>query len=612
MEGYVRNWNPAAETIFGYSAEEAIGQLIIDLIVPQKAEVLEQVHQIAEGLTHKGQLSQVEHENRRKDGSIILCRWFNTPLTDNAGKPFGVASMALDVTEIQRATQALTEREAQLRTLIDTIPDLVWFKNSDGVYIAYNQAFKHFFVGNDNNIIGKTDFDIFDQNQAEFFREYDNKALVAGKSIIKEERIYSVVDGHFEFIETIKTPVYGANRTSIGILGIGRNITERKLAEETLRKSEERFRTMVNYSFGWEFWISLDGKFIINSPSCERMTGYDLNDFSNDADLIVKIIHPNDQKKFKEHLEFPNSVEGTPYCQMLDFRIITRDGHERWLSHICHEVFDQNGNSLGRRASHVDITDRKLAEAKLQMVNAELEQRVKERTKQLEVSYKELESFSYSVSHDLRSPLQIIRGFSEALLEDYQQLLDVKGKHYLSRICTGTQRMGDLIDDLLKLSNATRSELTVTECDLSWVCSQVASYLADLNPERRVEVSIQPGILVQADNRLIRVALENLLGNAWKFTSKLEDPRIEVGETVSPQGDRTFFIRDNGAGFDMAHADKLFNAFQRLHAATDFEGTGIGLAIVQRIIHRHGGRIWAEAKPGEGATFFFTIPEPIM
>jgi light-regulated signal transduction histidine kinase (bacteriophytochrome) len=237
--------------------------------------------------------------------------------------------------------------------------------------------------------------------------------------------------------------------------------------------------------------------------------------------------------------------------------------------------------------------------------------RLRERTAQLEAANKEMEAFSYSVSHDLRAPLQVIGGFSQVLLEDYQDRLDEDGKRYLSRIHSGTQRMGNLIDDLLKLSRTSRSELMLSDCDLSSLCSRVAGDLADLKAERSVELFIQPGMLVQADRHLMQVVLENLLGNAWKFTSKREDPRIEVGETVSPQGERVFSVRDNGAGFDMAHAYKLFNAFQRLHAPTEFEGTGIGLAIVQRIIHRHGGRIWAEAEPGEGATFFFTIPERV-
>ena len=212
------------------------------------------------------------------------------------------------------------------------------------------------------------------------------------------------------------------------------------------------------------------------------------------------------------------------------------------------------------------------------------------------------------MSHDLRAPLRSIDGFSQVLLEDYQNRLDETGRHYLSRIRKGTQRMGLLIDDLLKFSKTNRSDLTLTDCDLSGLSARVAGDLAHGDPGRGGTVSIQPGLRVQADPRLMQVVLENLLGNAWKFTAKREDPCIEVGEAVSAEGERAFFIKDNGAGFDMAHAAKLFHAFQRLHAVTDFEGTGIGLAIVQRIIHRHGGRVWAQAEPGHGATFLFTLP----
>ena len=243
-------------------------------------------------------------------------------------------------------------------------------------------------------------------------------------------------------------------------------------------------------------------------------------------------------------------------------------------------------------------------------LNENLEQRVNERTAQLEAANREMEAFSYSVSHDLRAPLRSIDGLSQALLEDCQDQLDAAGRQYLSRIRLGTQRMGELIEDLLELSKTGRAELRRVEVELSGLARSVVDELARANPDSGVEVSIQPELRARADQHLIRVVLENLLGNAWKFTSKRRDPRIEFGGSVAPGGERIFFIRDNGAGFDMAHADRLFNAFQRLHLAADFEGTGIGLTIVQRIIHRHGGRIWAEAKPGEGASFFFTLPDP--
>jgi light-regulated signal transduction histidine kinase (bacteriophytochrome) len=233
---------------------------------------------------------------------------------------------------------------------------------------------------------------------------------------------------------------------------------------------------------------------------------------------------------------------------------------------------------------------------------------LEERTLQLQAATQELEAFSYSVSHDLRSPLRSIDGFSQALLEDCPALLDATGLDYLTRIRRGAQRMSQLLDDLLKLSRVSRNELQLDDQDLSALCLQVLDGLQRDAPERRVELRVQAGLRVRADGRLLQAALEHLLGNAWKFTAHTPAPRIEVGATATPGGERAFFVRDNGAGFDPAYAGKLFSPFQRLHPATEFEGSGIGLAIVQRILRRHQGRVWAEAASGAGATFFFWLP----
>ena len=251
-----------------------------------------------------------------------------------------------------------------------------------------------------------------------------------------------------------------------------------------------------------------------------------------------------------------------------------------------------------------EVAERRRAEDELQRLNEELEGRVRERTAQLEASNIELEAFSYSVSHDLRAPLRGIEGFSQALLEDCQDQLDETGREYLARIRAGTERMGGIIEALLKLSRVGRSDLGRMDVDLSALCRRILEGLACADPGRQIDCVIQPGLRAQADPHLLAMALENLLSNAWKFTARTEAPRIEVGAGV--QG--AFYIRDNGAGFEMAFAPKLFKAFQRLHSAQEFEGTGIGLAIVQRIIRRHGGRIWAQAEPQRGATFFFTLP----
>ncbi len=234
------------------------------------------------------------------------------------------------------------------------------------------------------------------------------------------------------------------------------------------------------------------------------------------------------------------------------------------------------------------------------------EEALMRRTADLEASNKELEAFSYSVSHDLRAPLRHIDGFSKILLEDYSDKLDEDGRHYLQVVRRGSQRMALLIDDLLKLSRLTRSEMHVGKVDLNRIAESIASGLKEEHPERRVELSISPGMIAQGDARLLRVAIDNLLANAWKFTSNQEIGRIEFGVTEC-EGQPAYYVRDNGAGFDQQYAGKLFTPFQRLHDEADFPGTGIGLATVQRIIQRHGGRVWAEGEVDKGATFYFTL-----
>jgi light-regulated signal transduction histidine kinase (bacteriophytochrome) len=250
-----------------------------------------------------------------------------------------------------------------------------------------------------------------------------------------------------------------------------------------------------------------------------------------------------------------------------------------------------------------DVTEEREAEDRIRLLARDL----RRKNEELSAANRELEAFAYSVSHDLRAPLRSIDGFSQVLLEDHAERLDDDARDALRRVRAATVRMGDLIDDLLQLSRITRSEMTRGPVDLSAAAARIADELRATDPTRDVTFSVRPGMVAEGDERLLHVLLRNLLDNAWKYTGKKPRARIEFGEATGPDGARVWSVRDDGAGFDMRYADKLFGVFQRLHSANEFPGTGIGLATAQRVVARHGGRIWAEGAPGAGAVFSFTL-----
>jgi light-regulated signal transduction histidine kinase (bacteriophytochrome) len=290
-----------------------------------------------------------------------------------------------------------------------------------------------------------------------------------------------------------------------------------------------------------------------------------------------------------------------------EWRVIWPDGSVHWLAGRAVVFRDEKGKPLRLLGVNIDITERKQAEEQILRLNEELEQRVANRTVQLEAANKELEAFSYSVSHDLRAPLRHINGFSQALLDDYSDKLDEEGQRFLHEVRGASQEMAQLIDDVLQLARVTRSEMRHEVANLSELAQSVVAELRQREPDRNVAVEIEEGLSAHGDKRLIRILLINLLGNAWKFTSKHAQAKIAFRRDRQ-DGETVYSVCDNGAGFDMAYADKLFGAFKRLHTTDEFEGTGIGLATVLRIVNRHGGRVWAEGAVGQGATFYFTLP----
>jgi len=446
-------------------------------------------------------------------------------------------------------------------------------------------------------------------------------AGVMGKRLTRRlHAIQAVADAVGEGDTQLRAPVTGrdeaarlAHRFNQMLDTLVERERELRASHAALAESEAKYRTLFETMAQGAVVQDRSGRIISANPAAARILGLTLEQLLGRGSL-----DPRWRTVHEDGSPFP----GASHPAMIALRD-NRPVHDvtmgvfhpgenalRWIlvSAIprCHagaaepyEVF----------VTFTDITERKQAEAQTEDLNAMLEQKVRERTTQLEATIAELEAFAYSISHDLRAPLRGIDGFSQAMLEDYGDRLDASARDYLTRIRHGTQRMGQLIDDLLNLSRVTRAPLAPRRLDLSTMAQEILLRLQAEAPERKLHLKIQAGLKAMGDPGLLQLALENLLGNAWKYSSKTPQPRIEFGRTEQ-DGQPVFFVRDNGAGFDMAYADKLFGAFQRLHHPSEFEGTGIGLATVRRIIHRHGGRIWAEAAPGQGATFYFTLGNP--
>jgi PAS domain S-box-containing protein len=399
-------------------------------------------------------------------------------------------------------------------------------------------------------------------------------------------------------------PVRDGQGRILGAMALTQDVDKLLKSETEKRQTEQRFRLLVETAQEGIWTLDDAWRTTYVNRHMTRMLGY-----SGEEMLglhLFTFLDEEGRKALSQRLDWKSAPS---QAEARDLQLVRKDGTSIWASLSTTPIFDEEGNYTGALAMVTDITQRRRAEEQVRQLNAELEQRIADRTAQLEYSNRELEAFAYSVAHDLRAPLRSIASFSDALREDCASQLDAVGQDYLRRIVGGAKRMADLIDGILALSRVNSTELVAVECDLSDMAWAVIAQLRELQPERKVRVIIQEGLRAQGDPKLLRSLLENLLGNAWKFTRERPEAEIELSATRNGRGLATYVVRDNGAGFDMAFKDKLFGVFQRLHAQNEFEGNGVGLATVQRIVRRHGGRIWGEGQPGHGARFFFTLSE---
>ena len=544
----------------------------------------------------RGVVTQMEDDEAQllaQRSAALQARVRLARLTAWTGVLVALALASLASVLVGRGMAGRRVAEERLRLLVGSVRDYAIYMVDPAGYVGSWNA-------GAERIKGYAPAEILGQHFARFFTPEDVAAgrpaavlhAAAAEERYEEENWRVRKDGSRFWADVVITALRDDSGKLLGFAKVTRDLTERKRAEQALRASEERFRILAVTANDAILSADRHGNITYFNPGAERIFG-----FASD-EVIGRSLTALMPERFREAhrtglARYVATGEARVIGKTLELAGRRKDETEFPLE-LSLATWKQ-GAEVAFTAIIRDITARKEAEDTLRRYAS-----------QLEVANQELEAFCYSVSHDLRAPLRSLDGFSQALLDDYRDRLDDTGRDFLQRVRAASQRMGTLIDDLLSLSRVTRGELQVEQVDLSALAAAAAADLKKSDPARAVTFAIAPHLVVRADAGLMRIVLQNLLGNAWKFTGKRSPARVEVG-SMAHDGRRAFFVRDDGAGFDMAYAAKLFGAFQRLHAAAEFPGSGIGLATVQRIIHRHGGQVWAEGAPDRGATFYFTL-----
>lgn len=650
------SWNKGAERIFGWSESEALGELFGEVLPTTVVDANLQI--VVQTILNAGHWSG-EAIQKRRDGSNVHVFVSGSLVKDSQGNPTSIIAIAQDVTSMKQAERLRTESEQKFRTIFEFLQAAILITDKTGAIIDAN-PFASVQMKTDNNfeIVGSNLGDLKLTNLG------DLDSLIAeiietGRAVTDLTCTYTKDNGTtLELLVSI-TPV--RLNEDIYLLWVAFDITHLKETELALRESEARLKLLNGIANDISALTNLDstlrrvlqklksalpldaffvalydpnteeahypimydsGKFWQEPSRKLSQTSYVIRVISDGQPLLVNRT-PEEMEHYRKSttnigdtsrvsasiMVVPLSL-GRTNIGVMSVQSYELDSYdESYLELVkgaAYQIAIAVDNARLYDSLRIELEIRQQAEQEVSQLNAQLEQRVVQRTAQLEMVNKELEAFAYSVSHDLRAPLRSIDGFSRIVLETTASKLDENEQNYLDRIRTATQRMGDMIDGLLSLSRVTRSELHFQTVNLSELAEDILRTHVETSPDRKVIIQVQPGLITQGDNRLLRIVLENLLGNAWKYTGRTEQAIIEVGarsDDVVP----IFYVRDNGAGFDEAYKDKLFGVFQRLHTDKEFPGTGVGLATVQRIIHRHGGKIWAESTQGKGTTFYFVV-----
>lgn len=613
-DGTVVRWNPAATRIFGWEQEETIGHPLHRFVVPERYR-----ERHVNGIRHFLDTGEGNFVNRTVE-LPALCkngREIDVEMTLSTAQVNGehlFISFLRDVTRRKKAeeevrllnatleqrvlerTEQLNLSEEKYRTLFESNPMPLWVLDVETLmFIDVNESALEHYGYSREEFLGMSSVDLRPEEERSRYLNLTRKPkgtenMGVWKHCKKDGTIiYAEVRAHEILFEGRKARLILAN-----------DVTERTRVLKELQRSEARFRRIFDSKMtGFIFWDER-GKITEANDLFLEMVGYSRDDLREGRMRLNALTPP-------EYLEADALALGQirlhGVCDPYEKEYIRKDGTTIPVMIGAANIDDSP--SVSGVTCIMDISQRKKMEEEILGLNRSLEERIEQRTLALAEVNKELESFSYSVSHDLRAPLRAIHGYSEMLHEDFGEMLDGEGRRLLNNIKFNARRMGQLVDDLLAFSRMGKRALTASETNLDRVVDDV---LQNLRAEEttRAKITVRPLGTARADASMLRQAFQNLISNALKYSSKHDRPEVEIGMDEI-DGVRTYFVRDNGAGFDMAYYNKLFGVFQRLHGEDEFEGTGVGLAIVQRIIHRHGGKIWAEGKVGEGAVFYFTL-----